>query len=174
TNLIRALIAAGIKGVAVGAIADSDAAAAGLKAGIGATVTVDLGGKKDPRFSGTPIRLIGTVGAVSDGIYVRKGKVANGTRANMGPSFRLDLDGMQIIVATYATPIYEREQFRMYGIEPERVNILACKAMNHFRADFEPIGRRLIYVDAGGLCSLNFKQFPWKKLRRPIWPLDLS
>ncbi|MER9094763.1 M81 family metallopeptidase [Mesorhizobium sp. M0700] len=174
TNLVRALLAAGIKGVAVGTIADPDSAAAGLKAGVGATVTLDLGGKKDPRFGGTPIRLTGTVGAVSDGIYVRKGKMATGTKANMGPSFRLDLDGMQIIVASYATQIDDREQFRIYGIEPERMNILACKAKNHFRADFEPIARRLIYVDAGGICTLDFKQFPWSKLRRPIWPLDLS
>jgi len=174
TNLVRALLSAGIKGVAVGTIADPDSAAAGIKAGIGGTVTVDLGGKKDPRFGGTPIRLTGTVGAVSDGIYLRKGKYMTGTKANMGPSFRLDLDGMQIIVATYATQIDDREQFRIYGIEPERMNILACKAMNHFRSDFEPIARRLIYVDAGAICSLDFKQFPWKKLRRPIWPLDLS
>lgn len=104
---------------------------------------MDLGGKKDPRFGGTPIRLTGTVGAVSDGIYVRKGKYMTGTTANMGPSFRLDLDGMQIIVATHATQIDDREQFRIYGIEPERMNILACKAMNHFRVDFEPIARGL-------------------------------
>ncbi|UWU25418.1 M81 family metallopeptidase (plasmid) [Rhizobium sp. CB3060] len=174
TNLVRALLAAGIKGVAVGAIADPEAAAAGLKAGVGATVTVDLGGKTDPRFGGTPIRLTGTVGAVSDGIYVHKGKMATGTKANMGPSFRLDLEGMQIIVTSYPTPIVDREQFRIYDIEPERMNILACKAMNHFRADFEPIARGLIYVDAGGICSLDFKKFHWRKLRRPIWPLDLS
>ncbi|RVN29748.1 M81 family metallopeptidase [Sinorhizobium meliloti] len=174
TGLVLALLEAGIKGVAVGTIADPDAAAAGLKAGLGAAVTVDLGGKKDPRFGGTPIRLTGTVGAVSDGIYVRKGKYMTGTKANMGPSFRLDLDGMQIVVATHATQIDDREQFRIYGIEPERMNILACKAMNHFRVDFEPIARGLIYVDAGGICSLDFKQFPWSKLRRPIWPLDLN
>jgi microcystin degradation protein MlrC len=46
--------------------------------------------------------------------------------------------------------------------------------MNHFRADFEPMSRKLIYVDSGGICSLDYKQFPWTKLRRPIWPLDLA
>jgi microcystin degradation protein MlrC len=174
TNLIRALLASGIEGIAVGTIADPESGAAGVIAGVGTTVTVNLGGKKDPRFGGTPIRLTGTVGAVSDGVYVRKGKFATGTKGSMGPSFRLDLPRMQIIVATHRTQIDDREQFRIYGIEPERMNILACKAMNHFRADFEPIARRLIYVDAGGICSLDYKQFPWTKLRRPIWPLDLS
>lgn len=44
--------------------------------------------------------------------------------------------------------------------------------MNHFRADFEKIGRRLVYVDSGGITSFNWKQYPYKNIRRPIWPLD--
>ncbi|MBM3533722.1 MAG: M81 family metallopeptidase [Alphaproteobacteria bacterium] len=174
TNLIRALIEAGIEDVVVGTMADPESAQAGLKAGVGAIVTIDLGGKIDPRFGGTPIRITGKVAAVSDGIYRRKGRFATGTTGTMGPSFLLDIGKVRIIVATYRTQIDDREQFRIYGVEPERVNVLACKAMNHFRADFEPMSRRLIYVDSGGICSLDYKQFPWTKLRRPIWPLDLG
>ncbi len=91
----------------------------------------------------------------------------------MGPSFLLDLGSIRIIVATYRTQIDDREQFRIYGVEPEKANVLACKAMNHFRADFEPMARKLIYVDSGGICSLDYAKFPWTRLRRPIWPLDL-
>jgi microcystin degradation protein MlrC len=174
TNLIRALIDAGIENVVVGTMADPESAAIGLKAGIGATVTIDLGGKIDPRFGGRPIRLTGKVAAISDGIYVRKGKFATGTSGTMGPSFLLDMGKIRIIVATHRTQIDDREQFRIYGVEPEKANVLACKAMNHFRADFEPMSRKLIYVDSGGICSLDYKQFPWTKLRRPIWPLDLA
>ena len=173
TNLIRALIEAGIEDVVVGTIADPESAAIGLRAGVGATVSIDLGGKIDPRFGGTPIRLTGKVVAVSDGIYLRKGKYATGTAGTMGPSFLLDLGSIRIIVATYRTQIDDREQFRIYGVEPEKANILACKAMNHFRADFEPMARKLIYVDSGGICSLDYAKFPWTRLRRPIWPLDL-
>jgi microcystin degradation protein MlrC len=174
TNLIRALIDAGIDDVVVGTMADPESAQIGLKAGVGATVTIDLGGKIDPRFGGTPIRLTGKVAAVSDGIYVRTGKFATGTTGTMGPSFLLDLGNIRIIVATHRTQIDDREQFRIYGVEPEHANVLACKAMNHFRADFEPMSRKLIYVDSGGICSLDYNQFPWTKLRRPIWPLDLA
>jgi microcystin degradation protein MlrC len=63
-------------------------------------------------------------------------------------------------------------QFRIFGIEPERVNILACKAMNHFRADFEKIGRRLVYVGSGGITSFDWQRYPYRKVRRPVWPLD--
>ena len=174
TNLIRALIDAGIEDVVVGTMADPESAQVGLKAGIGAIVTIDLGGKIDPRFGGTAIRLTGKVAAVSDGIYLRKGKFATGTTGTMGPSFLLDMGRIRIIVATHRTQIDDREQFRIYGVEPEKANVLACKAMNHFRADFEPMSRKLIYVDSGGICSLDYRKFPWTKLRRPIWPLDLA
>src|SRR6187399_742137 len=43
----------------------------------------------------------------------------------------------------------DREQYRIFGIDPESVNILVCKGINHFRADFEPIARELIFVDTG-------------------------
>jgi len=36
----------------------------------------------------------------------------------MGPSFRLDLARLQVIVATHRTQIDDREQFRIYGIAP--------------------------------------------------------
>jgi microcystin degradation protein MlrC len=172
TRLFEALWKAGIEDVAVGTIADPESAQVGIKAGVGATVTVDLGGKLDPRFGGKPVRLTGKVAAVSDGIYTRKGPFATGTTGTMGPSFRLDVGRMQIIVASLRTQIDDREQFRIYGIQPEKVRVLACKAMNHFRADFEAMSRRLVYVDSGGICSKDYGQFPWTRIRRPIWPLD--
>jgi microcystin degradation protein MlrC len=172
TAFLKAMIEAGVEDAAVGTIADPVSAQVGLKAGVGATVTVDLGGKADPRFGGGPLRLTGKVAAVSDGVFLRKGKFATGTKGNMGPSFLLDLGRIKVIVASVKTQIDDREQFRIYGIEPETTKILVCKAMNHFRADFEPIARKLIYMDSGGICSLNYGQFPWKKVPRPLWPLD--
>jgi len=173
TNFLKAMIEAGVQDAVVGTIADPESAAIGVAAGLGATVTVDLGGKVDPKYGGGPIRLTGTVAAISDGVYVRKGSYATGTAGYMGPSFLLDLGNtIRVIVASFPTQIDDREQFRLYGIVPETTNILLCKASNHFRADFEPMARKLIYVDSGGIVSRNFAQFPYKKVRRPIWPLD--
>ena len=103
---------------------------------------------------------------------MRKGPYYTGVATTFGPSCLLDIGGVRVIVATHRRQIDDREQFRIFGIDPDRTNILACKAVNHFRADFEPIGRRLIYVEAGGLASTNFKQFDYRNVRRPVWPLD--
>lgn len=109
---------------------------------------------------------------MADGVYTRKGKYATGTAGTIGPSFLLDLGRVRVIVSSIKSQIDDREQFRMFGIVPETTNVLLCKASNHFRADFEPVARKLIYVDSGGIVSRNFAQFPYAKVRRPIWPLD--
>ena len=172
TSFLKALLESKVEDAVVGHIADPESAKIGIDAGIGATVTLNLGGKTDPRFGGTPLKVTGKVEAIADGVYTRKGKYATGTVGTIGPSFLLNLGHVRVIVSSIKSQIDDREQFRMFGIEPEKVNVLLCKASNHFRADFEPMARKLIYIDSGGIVSRNFAQFPYKKVRRPIWPLD--
>ena len=172
TSFLKALLESKVEDAVVGHIADPESAKIGIDAGIGATVTLNLGGKTDPRFGGTPLKVTGKVLAIADGVYTRKGKYATGTVGTIGPSFLLDLGHVRVIVSSIKSQIDDREQFRMFGIEPEKVNVLLCKASNHFRADFEPMARKLIYIDSSGIVSRNFAQFPYKKVRRPIWPLD--
>lgn len=133
---------------------------------------LELGGKIDPKFGGGPVALTGTVKAISDGNVVRRGPYYTGTTIAYGPSCLVQVGEIKIIVATNRVQIDDREQFRIFGIQPETTNVLVCKAVNHFRADFEKIGRQLIYVESGGIMSTNFAQFPFKNVRRPIWPLD--
>jgi len=66
----------------------------------------------------------------------------------------------------------DREQYRIVGVDPERTTIMAMKGINHFRADFEAIAREIVFVDSGGLVSVDFTRFPFRNVRRPIWPLD--
>lgn len=172
TRLLKALFDAGVQDVAFASIADPVAARTGIEAGVGASVTLSLGGKIDGRFGGEPITVTGVVRAISDGVATRKGPYMKGKSTSFGPSCLVEVGGVKIIVATERLQIDDREQFRIFGVQPETTNILACKAANHFRADFEPISRRLIYVETGGSMSFNFSQFPFRHVRRPVWPLD--
>ena len=172
TNLLAAMIAAELQNAALGSIADAAAAQACIALGVGATVTLELGGTFDSANGGGPLRVTGVVKAISDGRVVRKGPFATGSVTNYGPSALLQVGGIAVVVATHRVQIDDREQFRIFGLQPETMNILACKAMNHFRADFEAIGRRLIYVDSGGITSFDWGRYPYRNVRRPIWPLD--
>jgi microcystin degradation protein MlrC len=44
--------------------------------------------------------------------------------------------------------------------------------MQHFRAAFEPISGKVIVCDSGALCTPDLAKLPYRKVPRPIFPLD--
>ena len=55
---------------------------------------------------------------------------------------------------------------------PLEHKVLVVKSTIHYRAAFEPIAREIVEVDAPGLSSSNLARFDFKRIRRPIFPLD--
>lgn len=172
TRLLEALLTARIPGTVVGALYDPVSARQAIALGVGACTVFEIGGRTDARFGGDPVRVEATVVALSDGAYVRRGPFETGTRASLGPCARLDVDGVQVIVASYRIQAEDREQYRILGIDPEGSNVIALKGINHFRADFEPIARGIVFVEAGGIVASDLRVLPYKRVRRPVWPLD--
>ena len=64
------------------------------------------------------------------------------------------------------------ELFRNVGIEPTERKLVVVKSTNHFMAAFGPIAKKVIYVDADGPLSRDYRRIPYTKVQRPIWPLD--
>ena len=56
--------------------------------------------------------------------------------------------------------------------DPLSEKILVVKSTIHYRAAFEPIAKEIIEVDAPGLSSSNLARFDFRRIRRPIFPLD--
>jgi microcystin degradation protein MlrC len=172
TRLLSALLAENAPGTVVGPIYDPVAAESATAAGINASVSLPVGGIGDQEYGGPPVTVSGVVMSTSDGDYVRKGAYETGSVGHCGKGVRIQSGNVSVIVVSKRVQPEDREQYRIFGIDPESVNILACKGINHFRADFEPIARELVFVDTGGLVSVDFTRFPFKHVRRPIWPLD--
>ncbi len=53
-----------------------------------------------------------------------------------------------------------------------RKKYVPVKSRQHIRAGFEPIARHILIVSGPGVCGSDYAQFPFTKLRRPIYPLD--
>ncbi len=171
TNLLRAMIEADIGNAAFCSILDTAAVAKGREAGIGATITVDLGGHTDPTY-GPPIRVTGIVRHLSDGDFVHAGPMWKGVPISMGPTMVLGIGGIDVIVCTNRMQTTDLQAFLSQGIDPRTRDVIVVKSSHHFRAAFEPISRKVIVVDSGSLCSHDMTRFSFTKLRRPIWPLD--
>jgi len=172
TAFLKGLIDAQVEGVAFHAICDPEAIAAGMRAGIGATATLAMGGKIDPRMGGGPLTLTGEVVCLTNGRFIAYGPMGGGVERNYGPSMVFRVGGIDIILISNNGQATDLGQFTSLGIDPTRYPTVAVKSMQHFRAAFEPIAREVILVDTGALCSGSYSPEFYRNVRRPVWPLD--
>ncbi|MBB6646457.1 M81 family metallopeptidase [Halobellus ruber] len=170
TVLLEALLDAGVEDAAVAAIHDPAAVDAATAAGVGETVTVDLGGHTEE--NGDPIAVEGTVRLLSDGTYRNQGPMSTGLEVSFGRTAVLAVDGIDVIVASHRQQPYDPEAFRSHGITPERKRVLVLKSTVHYRAAFEPIAGGVREVSAPGLCSPDLSAFTYDHVGRPTYPLD--
>lgn len=174
TGLLRALLKAGAQQVALGLLFDPAAAAAAHRAGVGAQISIGLGGC--PQVPGDePLHATYEVEALSDGKLVYGGPMMNGKQADLGPTARLRIDGVQIVVTSAKAQLLDRNMYRVVGIEPAEMKILVNKSSVHFRADFAAIAEAIIVARAPGPFIADPSQLPWKNLAegmrtRPLGP----
>jgi len=171
TEILRELLRVGARQTTVACIWDAEAVQACVKAGVGATVTVRVGGKVDPSH-GAPIEVTGRVRTLSDGRFVHKGPMFRGLEGRLGPTAVLDVNDLKIILISLRWQTLDPEMLRVVGIDPTAEKILVLKSSVHYRAAFEPLAHAIIEVDAPGLSSSNLARFTFKHVRRPIYPLD--
>jgi microcystin degradation protein MlrC len=171
TEILRELVRVGARSAVVACMWDPKAVTLCAKAGAGASVTLDVGGKVDDRH-GAPLRVTGVVRTLSDGRFVHKGPMARGLPGRLGTTAVLDVNDVKVILISYRWQTLDPEMIRFVGINPLDHKILVVKSTIHYRAAFEPIASEIIEVDAPGLSSSNLSRFDFKRIRRPIFPLD--
>ncbi|HEV7260303.1 MAG TPA: M81 family metallopeptidase [Bosea sp. (in: a-proteobacteria)] len=172
TGLLKGMIAAELEDACFGPIVDPEAAAELRKGTPGSTVSVRLGGKVDPEIGGGPLALTGTLVSVSDGAYIGDGPMLGGLRGNWGACAVLRVGDIEILVTTIRAQMTDLQQFRAFGINPAAKRVVGLKSMQHFRAAFEPIAGKVIVCDSGALCTPDLSKLPYKRVRRPMFPLD--
>jgi microcystin degradation protein MlrC len=172
TGLLQAMIEAELKDACFGPIVDPEAAAELHWAQAGSSVSVRLGGKVDPAIGGGPLALTGTLVSLSAGDYVGDGPMLGGLHASWGPCAVLRVGDIEILVTTIRAQMNDLQQFRAFGIDPAAKRVVALKSMQHFRAAFEPIAGKVIVCDSGALCTPDLTKLPYRRARRPIFPLD--
>jgi microcystin degradation protein MlrC len=174
TAVLRGLLDANARSAAVAQIMDREAVQACIDAGVGATVTLSVGGKHDSLHGG-PVEVTGMVRLIHEGHFTIGGVMGRGTRASRGRTVVLEIngpDGIELQLTDLRGHPSDLNFFRAFGIEPTERRIIVLKSAAHFRAAFEPIATKVIEVDAPGISSPKLDSFPYEHLRRPIYPLD--
>jgi microcystin degradation protein MlrC len=167
TGMLRALVRNNAQRAAIGVICDPASARAAHAAGVGATVTLALGGKSGIPGD-APYKETFVVERLSDGQFVAPGPYYGGRDMDMGLSAALRIGGVRVVVSSHKAQLADRSMYRYVGIEPSEQAILVNKSSVHFRADFEPIAEKLLICAAPGAMPADTAALPWTRLRPGI------
>src|ERR1700738_3067513 len=117
TGMLRALVRNKATRAAIGVIVDPYSAKAAHAAGIGATVTIALGGKSgipgDAPFEETFL-----VEQLSDGRFIAPGPYFGGSKINLGPSACLRIGDIKVVVSSRKAQLADQAMYRYVGLGP--------------------------------------------------------
>ncbi|MDI4645819.1 M81 family metallopeptidase [Cohnella hashimotonis] len=169
THVLACLI--GITKPALIVIRDEEAVARAFGIGVGGYFACEVGGKSD-RLHGDPVAVNGKVRLLFDGEYRHAGPYMTGQRADMGKTAVVASGLLTLVLTEKRTAPWDLGHVRSAGIWPGDYHMLVVKSAIAWQAAFGPFARRVIYVDSPGCCSANLSHFNYRKLRRPVYPLD--
>ncbi len=166
---------------AVLTIRDPNVVEAGLAAGVGATLDMEVGGAIDQRFY-RPLRVTGTVRLIDDGNYMICGPTHGGwsrevrreawREAHVGPRVVLRIGNkIDVIFSTQETG-KDRDFFKSAGTILEEKKIIVVKSNQAHRASFDPIAAQTIQLASPGASTVDYQSLPFRHIPRPLWPLD--
>ncbi len=173
--VLGGILDAGLENVAAFAIYDTQAVQIMISAGVRSEVTLALGGKLDmPAIGrkGEPRTVTGRVKLISDGRLRNRGPMSRGVLYDMGPTVVLDTGRVEIVVVSNQQEPNDYACFTSQGIDPESKRFLMLKSRVHWRAGFAPIARGVVECAGVGVCTSDYAMLDFRRVRRPIFPLD--
>ncbi|MEE2753802.1 MAG: M81 family metallopeptidase [Candidatus Latescibacterota bacterium] len=171
-ELLRELIKQKVTSAAFGTVYDPSVVQEAIRVGVDQAIKTSLGAKTDG-MHGNPIEIEGRVRFIYNGKFQYKGPMSCGAWGDIGTAAVINVNGIDVIVCSKRMQTRDPEVFRSAGIDPFDSDILAVKSAVHFRAGFKTVAKSIIIADGPGLTSLDLSIFPYTRIRRPMWPIDL-
>ena len=159
-HFLSRLLAKNVPDAIVAGIPDSAAARICFEAGVGATVTLSLGGKLDTEY-GAPEEVTGIV----EHLYQA------GPDANEAAIATVRVGGVRVLVADRRMYFSTLSNFRKAGIEPLEHKIVVVK-LGYLMPELRDAAPREILALTPGYSDLDFTRLPYRYITRPIFPLD--
>ena len=169
TGMLHTFIESGLENTCLLYIVDTEAIALCQEAGVGATISLDVGGKSSP-LQGEPVPMTVEVMALSDGRFHYDGPMYAGLEGKMGPSAYIRQGGIHVILVTVGEQPFCTAFARTLGLNPKEMKIIGVKSTAHFRAGFEPWAGAIYLVSEPSVHNLG--HLPFKRLGRKMYPFD--
>jgi microcystin degradation protein MlrC len=171
TAVIAALLAAGPPKTSFANIRDPEAARACIDAGIGAEVDLMIGGKLDHVYN-QPIRFTGVVTFAGPASYRFGGGGYTGMGVDMGLCAVVKHEELHLLITSNSCFSIDPEIYRAVGLESTEAQIVVVKSAIQFRSGFVGIEKGIMLLDSPGMSSDHLEQYDFKRVQRPLFPLD--
>ncbi|MBM1221111.1 M81 family metallopeptidase [Ponticoccus sp. SC2-23] len=172
--VLRAVLETGADrkpGLTLLTLCDPQAAGLAHQAGVDREIEVALG----HRFSvldGAPLIVTAKVISVSDGRYVMSDAGAQGLAMDMGPTAVLGIGQVRVLVRSRPSMEWDRAMYLSQGLDPAAASLVFVKSPSHFRESFGPLAARILLADTPGPTRADIGQLPYRRVTRPLSPLD--
>jgi microcystin degradation protein MlrC len=176
TAVLAEILRQGLEDVAAFAIYDLEAVQQAIEAGIGAHVSLSVGGKiKMPAIpvESPPLIISGTVKTISNGRYRNRGPMGRGVQMDMGPTVVIDTGAAEIVLISRHVEPSDLNCLLSLGIDPLQKRYVMLKSRIHWRAGLGKLARAVVDCAGVGVCTSDYGQLQFNRVRRPIYPLDL-
>lgn len=175
TVVLAEVLRQGLENAVFYAIYDPSAAEMAAQAGIGANVTLKLGGRaKMPalREPSHPLEVSGKVKFIFDGRYRNHGPMYKGVQNDTGTTVVLDTGSVEIVIISRHQEPFDLSCLLSARIDPLKKRYVVLKSRVHWRAGYGNLAREVVECDGLGVTTSDYSQLTFKNVRRPIYPLD--
>ena len=160
THFLARLLAKGAPDAVLAGIPDGAAAQVCFKQGVGATVSLSLGGKLDSAHGG-PLEVTGVV----EHLYRPQ------TDAMEAGIATLRVGGVRVLISDRRNYFSTLDDFRRAGVEPLDHKIVVVK-LGYLMPELRDAAPREILALTPGYSDMDLTRLPYRQVTRPVFPLD--
>ena len=168
THMLRALIDGGITNAVYGPLWDPLAVGICMSVGVGAKLKLRIGGKYEP-YSGPCLDVDAEVLHLAPNTW--QDQLSN-ERVPIGDVAVVRVNGIEVLLNTRRTGVFSPTMFTRHGIALEGKQVIGLKNLFRHTDIFAPLVRGQLYVATPGACPPDWQSIPFKRIPRPMWPLD--
>ncbi len=165
TGILKALVNANVEDAILGLLFDPESASKAHEAGVGAQISLSLGGTY--REYSEPLSCRVKVIAITDGIFRCTGPMFKGNLVDLGKMARCRIENtsIEVVVNSHRCQNLDQEFFRNVGLEPKEHKIICVKSAVHFMADYKRVTDQILFAVASGANPCDLSEIPYTRLR---------
>jgi microcystin degradation protein MlrC len=168
THMLRAMLEAGITDAVYGPLWDPLAVGICFSVGVGARLKLRLGGKFEPH-SGPCLDVEAEVMHLARNTW--QDQLSN-EKVPIGDVAVVRVAGIDVLLNTKRSGVFSPTMFTRHGITLEGKRVIGLKNLYRHTDVFAPLVRGQLYVATPGACPPDWASIPFKRIPRPMWPLD--